>query len=172
LVAVGIAVYLAGVAAQSRRSPQAGRHARLLVSIYPSVDEAFDRLHRAGWSIGEAAGSAVWIVIATNDENMIKAEGRTQAEEWYRATLLAEALGSALTSTETKRRYDPGRGQDSNHEDKGGTARGVETACGQAERHRQAVCDPDQELHPLRKTSDWDTNDRSDPGSRVFGQKE
>jgi hypothetical protein len=60
---------------------------------YPGVDESFDRLHRAGWSIGEVAGSAVWIVTGTNGENVMKAEGRTQTEAWYRATLQAQAVG-------------------------------------------------------------------------------
>src|SRR5579884_1587809 len=59
----------------------------------------------------------------------------------------------------------------SNHENNGRTPRGVETACGHAQRHRQAVCDPDQELHPLRETSHWDTHDRSDTGPRILRKK-
>jgi hypothetical protein len=39
---------------------------------YPSVDESFDRLHRAGWSIGETAfgsdHSLVWIVSGSNGD--------------------------------------------------------------------------------------------------------
>jgi hypothetical protein len=68
------------------------------VSIYPSVDESFDRLHRAGWSIGEIAGSALWVVTGTNGENVMKAELKTQAEAWYRATLRAEAVGMLAPS--------------------------------------------------------------------------
>ncbi|MGH7169929.1 MAG: hypothetical protein ACRELG_06605 [Gemmataceae bacterium] len=45
----------------------------------PSVDESFARLHRAGWSIGETGGAGVWHVTGTNGENVIHAEGRTQA---------------------------------------------------------------------------------------------
>jgi hypothetical protein len=60
---------------------------------YPSVDESRDRLHRAGWSIGDAGGRTSWIVSGTNGENVIRAEGRSQAEAWYRATLQAEAVG-------------------------------------------------------------------------------
>jgi hypothetical protein len=60
---------------------------------YPRVDESVDRLHRAGWSIGEAAGSDAWIVTGTNGENMIRAEGRSQAEAWHKAALQAEAVG-------------------------------------------------------------------------------
>jgi hypothetical protein len=60
---------------------------------YPSVDESFTRLHRAGWSIGQTAGAAVWIVSDANGENLIVAGGQSQAEAWYRATLQAEAVG-------------------------------------------------------------------------------
>jgi hypothetical protein len=60
---------------------------------YPSVDESCDRLHRAGWSIGEAAGSSAWIVSGINGENVIRAEGRSQAEARHRAALQAEAVG-------------------------------------------------------------------------------
>ena len=50
-------------------------------------------LHRAGWSIGETVGSAVWIVTGTNGENVIRAEDRSQAEAWHKAMLQAEAVG-------------------------------------------------------------------------------
>jgi hypothetical protein len=60
---------------------------------YPSVDESFARLHSAGWSIGETGGAGVCLVSGTNGENVIHAEGRSQAEAWYRATLQAEAVG-------------------------------------------------------------------------------
>jgi hypothetical protein len=67
------------------------------MSTYPSVDECRDRLHRAGWSIGEAAigpdHALVWVITGTNGENRIEARGRSQAEAWYRATLQAEAVG-------------------------------------------------------------------------------
>jgi hypothetical protein len=32
-------------------------------------DEALDRLHRAGWSIGETAAGRIWLVCGTNGEN-------------------------------------------------------------------------------------------------------
>jgi hypothetical protein len=60
---------------------------------FSSVDESSERLRGAGWSVGETAGSAVWIITGTNGENVIQAEGRTQAGAWYRATLQAEAVG-------------------------------------------------------------------------------
>ena len=64
---------------------------------YPSVDESAARLHGAGWSIGETGGAGVWLVSGTNGENVIHAEGRSQAEAWYRATLQAEAVGMLAT---------------------------------------------------------------------------
>ena len=48
------------------------------VSTYPRLDESFDRLRQADWSVGEAGGATVWFVTGTNGETMIKAEGRTQ----------------------------------------------------------------------------------------------
>ena len=49
------------------------------MSTYPRLDESFDRLRQADWSVGEAGGATVWFVTGTNGETMIKAEGRTQA---------------------------------------------------------------------------------------------
>jgi hypothetical protein len=68
------------------------------VGALPSVNESFDRLHRAGWSIGESAGAIVWLVTGTNGENVICAEGSSQAEAWYRATLQAEVVGMLAPS--------------------------------------------------------------------------
>jgi hypothetical protein len=73
----------------------------MLPQPYPSVDESFDRLHRAGWSIGEIAGVSCWVVSGQNGENVIVAEGQSQAEAWYRATLQAEA-GACWPSRERK----------------------------------------------------------------------
>src|SRR5262245_62782450 len=61
--------------------------------------------------------------------------------------------------------------QSRTREHKGTAARGVEAACRHAERHRQAVFDPDQELHPLQETPDRDADDRSDPGPRIPAEK-
>jgi hypothetical protein len=61
---------------------------------YPSSDESFARLRQAGWSVGEIRGcSGLWYVSGTNGENVIGAEGRCQAEAWYRAALQAKAAG-------------------------------------------------------------------------------
>jgi hypothetical protein len=71
-------------------------------SNYPSVDESFARLHRAGWSIGDIAAAHRWIVSGTNGENVIHAEGESQAEAWYRATLQAEAVGMLAKARQRK----------------------------------------------------------------------
>ena len=62
-----------------------------------TVDEDFDDLHRAGWSIGDIAfhGSTgvVWLVWGSNGENLIRAEGATRAEAWWRALEQVKAVG-------------------------------------------------------------------------------
>jgi hypothetical protein len=40
----------------------------LPVGDYPSVDESFGRLHRAGWSVGDVATPAGWCVCGTNGD--------------------------------------------------------------------------------------------------------
>jgi hypothetical protein len=66
---------------------------------YPTSDECFGRLHRAGWTIGDVAAltntGQVWIVTGTNGENQIEARGATQGEAWHNALLQAEAVGMA-----------------------------------------------------------------------------
>jgi hypothetical protein len=47
---------------------------------FPTVDESRDRLHRAGWSVGDAAFGILWHVIGTNGENAIDAGATTQSE--------------------------------------------------------------------------------------------
>jgi hypothetical protein len=52
----------------------------------PTADaECLDRLHCAGWTIGDTAfrspdGRLVWLVSGRNGENQIRAEGATAAE--------------------------------------------------------------------------------------------
>jgi hypothetical protein len=36
------------------------------MSTYTGVDESRDRLHRAGWSVGEIATATRWLVIGGN----------------------------------------------------------------------------------------------------------
>jgi hypothetical protein len=63
------------------------------VDTYPTPDEALARLHAAGWSVGETGGAGSWLGTGTNGENQVRAEGRTQAEAWHRASLQAQAVG-------------------------------------------------------------------------------
>jgi hypothetical protein len=62
-----------------------------------SVAHALDRLKRAGWSIGDAEvdgpGARCWMVSGVNGENLIRAEGRTEAEAWGRAVDQAREVG-------------------------------------------------------------------------------
>jgi len=63
------------------------------VRIYPTVDESFERLHRAGWSVGEVAAATEWIVSGGNGENLLEVRGGTQAEAWWHACQQARAVG-------------------------------------------------------------------------------
>jgi hypothetical protein len=66
----------------------------------PLVDESANRLHRAGWSVGELPTPAGWIVSGVNGENVIEARGRTQAEAWWRACEQARAVGMLACARE------------------------------------------------------------------------
>jgi hypothetical protein len=62
-----------------------------------AADVSFLRLHRSGWSIGDVAGwtadGPYWLVWRTNDENVIRAEGRTKEAAWHAAELQALGVG-------------------------------------------------------------------------------
>jgi hypothetical protein len=62
------------------------------VSSDSTVDESFERLHKAGWFVGDAATSAGWYVCGTNGESRLKVFGATQAEVWWRACEAARAV--------------------------------------------------------------------------------
>ena len=64
-----------------------------MMSDFPSVDESFKRLHRAGWSLGEVTTEDEWIISGTNGENVLEARGPTQTEAWWRACEPARAVG-------------------------------------------------------------------------------
>ena len=71
----------------------------------PADVAALDRLHRAGWSVGDFAahtldGRPVWVVAGSNGENLIRAEGSTSAEAWARAVEQARLLGILGRSVE------------------------------------------------------------------------
>jgi hypothetical protein len=57
------------------------------------VDAAAGRLHAAGWSVGDAAGSAGWLVIGMNGENLIYAVAESQSAAWQLAIEQATAVG-------------------------------------------------------------------------------
>jgi hypothetical protein len=66
--------------------------------FYPPAEESLARLHRSGWSTGEAAftgssGRTVFQVDGTNGENRITEWGLTPAEAWHRAVQGAAACG-------------------------------------------------------------------------------
>jgi hypothetical protein len=56
-------------------------------------DEALDPLHRAGWSVGEVRCGSTWLASEQNGENLIRADGRSQAEAWQQACHQAELVG-------------------------------------------------------------------------------
>ena len=63
----------------------------------PTVDESLDRLHRAGWSVGDTAfgpdDSLVWLVFGNNGENRVEARSRSRAEAYWRACCQAREVG-------------------------------------------------------------------------------
>jgi hypothetical protein len=71
---------------------------------YPAVDESRDRLHRAGWSLGETRFGHLWQVDGVNGENAILATGATQAQAWWRACVLARAVAMLAGVREGHRR--------------------------------------------------------------------
>jgi hypothetical protein len=50
------------------------------MTSYPSVDECRDRLHRAGWSLGETCFGQRCQVEGSNGENRLLTTGASQAE--------------------------------------------------------------------------------------------
>jgi hypothetical protein len=61
------------------------------VSTFPSSDESFARLQRAGWSVGEARlADGTWVVTVSKGAERVEAAGPTQAEAWSRACAQAE----------------------------------------------------------------------------------
>ena len=64
------------------------------MNTFPSIDESFDRLRRAGWSVGDVADGSGWPVCGSNGENLLEARGRTQTVAGWRACEPARALGT------------------------------------------------------------------------------
>ena len=63
------------------------------MNTFPSIDESFDRLRRAGWSVGDIVAGSGWPVCGSNGENLLEARGRTQTVAGWRACEQARALG-------------------------------------------------------------------------------
>ena len=64
-----------------------------MTASYPTVDESFGRLRRAGWSAGYARLGRTWAVYGTNGENVIDAAGATLEEAYWRACVQAREVG-------------------------------------------------------------------------------
>lgn len=54
--------------------------------------ECYQRLHDAGWSIGDVRQGDVWIVSGTNGLRELRATGVTQTEAWRKALSDAEGV--------------------------------------------------------------------------------
>ena len=50
------------------------------------IEACHERLHRAGWSVGDVGTSRGWLVTGTNGENIIRAAAPTLAEAWRLAS--------------------------------------------------------------------------------------
>jgi hypothetical protein len=57
------------------------------------IEACHERLHRAGWSIGEVGTSSGWLVTGTNGENTIVAAAPTLPGAWRLACEQAAAVG-------------------------------------------------------------------------------
>jgi hypothetical protein len=63
------------------------------------IAAALDQLHVGGWSVGDTAfhdvdrGGIIHVVIGSNGENRIRAEGATCREAWRRALDQAAEVG-------------------------------------------------------------------------------
>jgi hypothetical protein len=69
-----------------------------LVDEQNQIDDCLAQLLASGWSVGDTAFTTetrelVWLVWGTNGENVIRAEGPTQAEAWRMACDQARAVG-------------------------------------------------------------------------------
>jgi hypothetical protein len=77
------------------------------MASFPTVDESFARLHRAGWSVGDVRILTVegpaWLVSGHNGENAVSARGATQSVAWHRACQQAEAAGMLRRRPSTPR---------------------------------------------------------------------
>jgi hypothetical protein len=69
-----------------------------IMDDHNDVDQALSQFHASGWSVGDTAfvteaGNLSWRVSGRNGENVIRAEGLTQAKAWRTACDQARAVG-------------------------------------------------------------------------------
>jgi hypothetical protein len=72
----------------------------------PPVDEPLDRLHRAGWSVGDYGTAMCWVVSGGNGENLLFAVGGARAEAWWRVCEQAAAVGMLAPAREAAEARD------------------------------------------------------------------
>jgi hypothetical protein len=68
------------------------------VDDHNDIDQDPKQLHAAGWCVGDTAfvteaSTLIWLVSGRNGENVIRAEGLTQAAAWRAACDQARAAG-------------------------------------------------------------------------------
>ena len=63
-----------------------------------STDGAYQRLHSAGWSVGDVcfleSGWRVWTVFCHRGEQQIVAQAASQLDAWVRASMMAASMES------------------------------------------------------------------------------
>jgi hypothetical protein len=75
------------------------------MTAYPAAEESRDRLHRAGWNVGDVGtAGGCWWVSGTNGENRIDALGHLPDEVWYRACEQAAAVGMLAPADDRRAR--------------------------------------------------------------------
>jgi hypothetical protein len=81
-----------------------------MATSYPTVDESFVGLDRAGWSAGYARFCRKWAIYGVNGENVIDGAGATPEEAYWRAGLQAREVGTLESprSEEQPRATDDG----------------------------------------------------------------
>jgi hypothetical protein len=70
---------------------------------YPTVDESFGRLRRAGWSAGHARFGRMWAVYGVNGEYVLDSTGATLEEAYWRACEQARAAGMLAPARDGRR---------------------------------------------------------------------
>jgi hypothetical protein len=72
---------------------------------HPIIDESRDRLHRAGWSIGDYGTANRFLVCGSNGENQVQAGAASRAEAYWGACVQARALGMLAPLKDAAQRH-------------------------------------------------------------------